>query len=190
MNFFFDIGANVGQTFDDFLLRTNEFDGWTVVCFEPSIRHLPGLIEKVQTVKDRFKVIVCPFAVAGSTGVSTLFEKDDPRGDSIYENLWQGGYVGNRSAGYQLSVARMRVDWAICALTNPDDNLVLKLDCEGAEYGILENLLQAPNELSRVSRLMVEFHTIDSDDGTSRAKELELEKEFIRLGKPWEIWPH
>ena len=35
---FFDIGANIGQTFDDFLTKTTAFDGWDVWCFEPSPR--------------------------------------------------------------------------------------------------------------------------------------------------------
>ena len=43
---FFDVGANVGQTFDDYLTKQPRFDGCHVWCFEPSPRHFVALCRK------------------------------------------------------------------------------------------------------------------------------------------------
>ncbi len=67
---------------------------------------------------------------------------------------------------------------------------MVKLDCEGAEYGILRSLLLAPDVMGRIRKLMVEFHATGNNDGSDRQEELRLEQEFIKIGKPWEIWPY
>lgn len=47
----------------------------------------------------------------------------------------------------------------------PEDEIVLKLDAEGAEYELLEHLLET-GEIKRVSRLLIEWH--HRDEGKRR----------------------
>src|SRR5882757_10487405 len=101
MNHFFDVGANCGQTFDDFLCPTTEFDGWHIWCFEPSPRHLPALMEKCSSVADRFKISICPFGLWDYNGIRKLWEKDDPRGDSFGEHL---NSTANLQRGWEMLV--------------------------------------------------------------------------------------
>ena len=75
MNYFFDIGANIGQTFDWFLAKTNEYDGWTVWCFEPSPRYMAGLICTAARFRSRYRIA---FAVSGADGLAGFYEKLDP----------------------------------------------------------------------------------------------------------------
>jgi FkbM family methyltransferase len=190
MNYFFDIGANIGQTFDDYLLKTNEYDGWEVFCFEPSPRHMAGLLRKAKEVGDRFNVTIFPCAVSEFSFPHELFEKVDPRGDSLQLKLWQGEFVPNRVAPYRVIAQCVTLPQLISRCSTEGDTLVVKLDCEGAEYGILRSLLADPYALSRISKLMVEFHKIETDSNESRAEEERLFEEFKKLGKPWEIWPY
>jgi len=187
MNYFFDIGANVGQTFDDYLLKTHDYDGWQVVCFEPSPRHVPLLMERVSKLGDRYDISICPFAIAEHAGEALIYQKNDPRGDSLQLHLWQGQYVENADRNYKLCVKTETLPDFIQKHTLPHDNIVVKLDCEGAEYGILRSLLVNTWARERITKLMVEFHRIDAG---SRDEELRLEAEFKKLGRAWEIWPY
>ena len=65
--------------------------------------------------------------------------------------------------------------------------VILKLDCEGAEYGILTRLLGAtPVILDRVKEIMVEFHTVKPDPRF--LNKAELKARFAEIGKPLKQW--
>ena len=102
MNHFFDIGANVGQTFDDYLCKTNKYDGYTVWCFEPSPRHVPALMNKAVENSKRYTINVCPFGLRGRITVSKFYQKDDPRGDSFESYLASDHETKNMEYGYAI----------------------------------------------------------------------------------------
>jgi len=160
-NHFFDVGANIGQTFSDYLNKTNNFDGWDVWCFEPSPRHLPELMQEVQKWSSRYKIHVCPFGIRGDSGTLTFHQKDDPRGDSFQPYLASDHETLNLTTGYDLRVFAAGIIDSIDALTDPKDRIVLKLDCEGSEFSILLKLLKDPIILPRVVEIFVEFHHIE-----------------------------
>jgi FkbM family methyltransferase len=158
---FFDIGANVGQSLDEFLCKRPEFDGAAVWLFEPSPRHVPALMERCATFSSRYKIRVCPFAVSSSSGVFDFYQKDDPRGDSLFEKVKADHEQANISPGFGLRVATVGVVNLVLHCTEPGDKVVLKLDCEGAEYGILSALLGSPAAIDRLDSVLVEWHTVD-----------------------------
>lgn len=161
MNHFFDVGANIGQTFDDFLNKTNDFDGWQVWCFEPSFRHLSKLSEKISEQSQRYKISMCPFGLRGSTELSQFYLKDDPRGDSFEHYLESDHVVYNMDSGYGLIVPAIGIGDFILKYTDDGDRIVVKLDCEGSEYDLLTGLLRDKEALSRVSGIFVEWHKIN-----------------------------
>jgi FkbM family methyltransferase len=181
MNHFFDIGANAGQTFDNFLVKTEEYDGWTVWCFEPSPRHFTSLLETVRRYRTRYQIIICPFAVTEQSGFFTLYEKVDSQGDSLIEDF----IVENATSGYTLSVLGASLSALLLHHIADSDKVVLKLDCEGAEYGILENLLAYPEVLPKISRLLVEWH---AKAGEHAEEITSLCSRFRDAGKPLERW--
>src|SRR6266700_5424283 len=134
MNHFFDVGANIGQTFDDFLCPTKDFDGWTIWCFEPSPRHLPGLIERVSKERNRFSIKICPFGLWAATAIVRLFEKNDEQGDSFEEVL---NNTSNLENGYEIHAAVFPLVGFISNVIGENDHATIKLDAEGAEYAIL-----------------------------------------------------
>lgn len=188
MNHFFDIGANVGQTFDWFLSRTNEYNGWTVWCFEPSPRHLASLIAKAKTYADRFQITICPFALSDATGVQPFYEKIDPMADSLCVELKRSTnheVIPNLEASMRLQVATVSLASFITEHTSRTDKIVLKVDCEGAEYAMLNNLCCAGLARPRIAKIYVEWH-----DVPGKERQEELTATLRRHGIPVENWPY
>ncbi len=199
MNHFFDVGANTGNTFWKFLLKTNDYDGWKIWCFEPSPRNMHGLLETVNRItswpeKDvhNFEVVVCPFGLWDSDGVFSFYEKSDAldpfgrengEGDSFKEN-----WITNNKAPYKISAATVSTAKFIKENTHDDDQIVLKLDCEGGEYNILTDLLDChytkhPGILGRIQKIYIEWHTTDEE-----YKKKDIIKEFTGLHIPLIDW--
>ena len=164
MNHFFDVGANTGQTFADYLNKQPQFAGCEVWCFEPSPRHFGGLLGAAQIHAERYHIHVCPFGLRGEAGVFPFYLKEDERGDSFEHYLGVGQEVPNVKTGYILHVPAAKVDDFILANTNAGDKITLKLDCEGSEYGILQALACRHRALERVERIFVEWHSISPEN--------------------------
>ena len=187
---FLDVGANVGQTFTDFLNLHTEYDGWTVWCFEPSPRHLPALMEAAYHQSDRYEVHVCPFGMRGAYSILPFFQKDDCRGDSFSDDLASDHKTENLKTKYYLHALSVGPGAFIRQHTLPDDEIILKLDCEGSEYWILKSIVddciyQRDSILNRISTIYVEWHTIARIHSKS-AKE--LSSFFEQVGKPLQRW--
>ena len=162
MKHFLDVGANIGQTFDDFLTKTTEWDGATVWCFEPSPRHVPALMEKAKELSARYKINICPFGLADCTTMATFFQKDDARGDSFAQILYSDHVTENLETGYQLSLLVLSITDFLNAQTKPEDEVTIKLDCEGSEYGILSDLFINGAKLApRIKKIYLELHTTE-----------------------------
>lgn len=191
MKHFFDIGANVGQTFDDYLDPRPEYkDGWRIWCFEPSPRHVPALMDRARRASaDGYLVTVCPFAIGGAHNFARFYQKDDPRGDSLHEYLASDHETKNIDHGYELLTNVVTISQLFLVIGR-SDRVTLKLDCEGAEYGILDGLLdshavRAP-WFERIDSIMVEFHNIGA--GFTRVDSLMAR--FEEIGKPLAKWMH
>ncbi len=182
---FFDVGANVGQTFDQFLCATNAYDGWTIWCFEPSPRHHAALLAKSQQMRDRFVVKVCPFGLSDRSAIVRFFEKDDALGDSFEESLAGMRKTNNVSNGYEIMAPVFSVCDFISHMIKENDVIHMKLDAEGAEYSILSDLSQS-NLRNRINKLWVEFHSCTSE--TTYGTKEEIMRKFQSFGLPIEEW--
>ena len=182
-NHFLDGGANVGQTFDDFLTKTERFDGWTIWLIEPSPRHLPALLAKARAMCERYNVIVCPFGLRGESGLAPFYEKTDPLGDSFMPDVLGNHEQSNVATGILLLALGMGILDFIGGIP-PAEEIVLKLDVEGAEYEILPMLLYHPT-LERVNELHVEFHRLKTLVPMNKAQ---LEAAYAAKGKPLRQW--
>lgn len=164
MNHFFDVGAFKGTTLTDFLSKTSDYDGWTVWCFEPSPRHLAELIETAKQFIDRYKIKICPFGIAAWMGPHIFYEKDDPMGDSFEESLASDHPTNNLNPGYQLLAPCLSLGYLCRYHLQEQDRIVVKLDCEGSEYGILESLSHYTPP--QITKIFVEWHTIGTPHDT------------------------
>lgn len=86
-----------------------------------------------------------------------------------------------------ISVPCTDLDAFIRNHTNEGDYVVLKLDIEGAEYAVLEKLLET-GTISRVSELFVEFHWDRAGIPEERHKALidELRRRYDCVPKHWD----
>lgn len=175
---FLDCGANVGQTFTDFLCHNKRYDGCSVWCFEPSPRHVPELMQTANQFRMRYDIRICPFGITGETGVQEFYEKDDPRGDSFESHLASDHLTVNLNNGYRIMAPTISI-WRIFGMINEEDRISIKLDVEGSEYGILESMKTM--DLSQVDELFVEWHTI----GSSHREPREIIDSFPIPILPW-----
>lgn len=189
MNHFLDIGANVGQTFDWFLNKTHDYDGWTVWCFEPSPRNLHALIDRAQRreLQHRHTLKICSFGIGGKWAAIPFFQTTNPVGDSFHKEYRVGTVVSeNLKIPYELFGITMPLAEFLRVYIPEGDSCVIKLDCEGAEYEALRSLLCNLEQLKKCKKIMVEWHdTMNPDD--DRAK---LTDVFKKIGYDLELWPY
>lgn len=179
MNYFFDVGAHTGNTFPHLGI---EYDGWNIVCFEPSLEHFQGLIGTAKNLKDRYNIFLCPFGLEEFTKPQGFFYKTIGEGDSFFD-----GYEVNREMGFNLLSMTYSASDFIFTFTKPEDKIHMKLDCEGSEYGILKSLFRTPDAFKRIEKLFVEWHSVPGYEDNVR---VEMARECDHLGHPVHDWGH
>jgi FkbM family methyltransferase len=182
---FFDGGANIGQTFGDYIVHRPELLGAKVWCFEPSPRNLADLLVTTDGHSSLYDITVCPFALLDRQKTIEFYEKvGDPRGDSLNEKLWNRDIYLLENSRRKIMVAAVSASQFILDNTNTDDEIILKLDVEGSEYTILRDLMYCREALGRVKQILVEWHRTDRpEDDIGKIKEW-----FAAAGKPIGQW--
>lgn len=143
----FDIGANVGVT----TLVLAQIPGVRVFSFEP----LPGncsLLEQNLRLNGVTNAEVVSSAVCDVDG-SVFFEKAPDSG---------GGYVvweSSENGRSRIKVKSLRLETAL-RLYAPQGVYLMKVDCEGSEYSIVDQI--TPEMARRIENLTFEVHERDS----------------------------
>ena len=184
---FFDIGANTGNTFDCYLNHQPQYYGWKVWCFEPSPRYITTLHNNIKNFKDKFDIVVCPFGMAKKTEPILFYEKMDPLADSFY--TYSNLYPINVNQTHQIISMTVSISEFISNFTKENDEIVLKIDCEGSEFDILEDILNNPNLINRIYTILVEWHPWYCDMNDEYKKRYDnIVDSFIKLNKPIQSW--
>jgi len=187
-NHFFDIGANEGNTFELFLNDHPQYLNWNVWCFEPSPRNQKKLLESVKNNDNNYNITICPFGLAGKTTSLPFYQMSNSnQADSfIKEGLFATLDNGNnyKILGWVVSITDF-----IKENTKADDTIVLKIDCEGSEYDIHNDLLSKPEILKRISIIYNEWHP-SYTDMTEQKKKLtdEIIRKYGEFGKALTPW--
>ena len=169
---FFDIGGNVGQTFDWLDTQDDNCSDNLMWIFEPSPRHFEKLIQKCKDKANTYKINLCPFGLGKETTTVKFFEKDDTMGDSFEEWTRSDHDVNNIHNGYTVIGSIVSLPEFILTNTAEDDKIFLDIDTEGSEYGMLESLLDNEEALKRVYKVIVEFHHISRPERFLSKEEL------------------
>ena len=180
---FFDVGGNIGQTFDWLATLPHDYSDHTIWVFEPSPRHYTKLITKCKEMSKKYTIKLCPFGLGGKNDTITFYEKDDDKGDSFETWLKSDHEVTNIHQGYEVVASMISLPEFILKVTEPGDEVVLDIDSEGSEYPMLEALVKNPEPMKRVTEIIAEFHHIKNPERFMSKDELkaEIAKHNIKL---------
>ena len=139
-----DIGAHIGL----FTLYASQYcKNGTIFCFEPVDENYDILVDNI--TQNNLKNVK-PFKSAVSKSESTI---------TIYRNKDEAGHSMFSFTSQALKVDSISLKKIIDENSINQCNLI-KMDCEGAEYEIIESL---PLEyFKKISKLIIEYHFADS----------------------------
>lgn len=168
----FDVGGYKGDFSD---LIYSKFRCY-IYCFEP-------VKSFYEDIKHRFegndKIVIENLALSNRTKLSTIFLEED--GSSLYRD---GN--SNKETIKEKDISEFLIE------NNIDNISLLKLNIEGAEYDLLEHMIES-KDIEKVKYLQVQFHDVE-DDSYSRMQniwsELSRTHELMWSYRPfvWESW--
>ena len=176
MNIYLDLGAYTGDTVQRYL-RGEIFERGRK-CDVVHAFDLSAYPADWQAVKDEFPNVEINFhqkAVGVADGITTFGEwNENPQAQTCYADC-----VNYRDRPLATVEQLDFVGW-IQRQVKPGDFVVCKMDIEGAEYEILEQLFNT-GAINLISRLFIEFH------GWIFPAEYELREKWIRAHCPINI---
>jgi FkbM family methyltransferase len=140
MKVFLDVGAHAGWTL--MAVRDPKYRFERIYCFEPASACWPAL----ERLADR-RVTICRFGLWNETTKRTLYDAGT-RSASLHADKFEGS-----PSSEEVQLVRA-TDWFRQHLRD-DDGVYLKLNCEGAEVDIVEDLLGS-GEFARLRAVMID----------------------------------
>lgn len=138
---FLDVGAHQGETLKIALEDKYNFD--KLYCFEP----VPKCCDLLRTFTDP-RVSICEYGLWNENITRTLYGPGR-KGASLFKDKFRGEVPSE-----DIRLVRAR-EWFDKYLTT-EDLVYLKLNCEGAECVILDDLIKS-GEYKKIAVLMVDF---------------------------------
>lgn len=138
---FLDVGANTGQSLEAAMDPAFRFD--RIYCFEP----VASCLERLAKIADE-RVWIAPYGLWNKTCRQDVFEPGRKGA-----GLWKKDK--GRSDETETCEFRRASDWFAENVVFGDE-VYLKLNCEGAECDILDDLLDS-GEFEKVSYVMIDF---------------------------------
>ena len=167
-----DIGAHIG----DFTAAVLPYDQITKIhCFEPSSECLLKLFDRFE---DNPRVAVHPYGLYNKKVTTNLYHSGTP-GASIYI---EKDSVGTKNDVVEECRFRQASKW-IDQNIPPQEKLYWKINCEGAEVPIFEDLL-ATNKFNRVTRLLIAYDAIKISNSDLIARAKQLKSYILESGIP------
>lgn len=166
MKVFLDVGAHTGESLRAVLDPALGFD--RIVCFEPASACWPSL----KALGDA-RVRIEPIGLWNRNGMQPLFQPG-----TMGAGLWRkdGGKTDQTSECRFVRAS----DWFSRHL-RAQDEVFVKLNCEGAECDILDDLLDS-GEFEKIAFLMVDFDV--RKIASQRHRQAEVEARLARYGFP------
>lgn len=192
-NLFIDLGTNMGQGFNYFkkFFKLEKFD---YLLVEPN----PNLKDEIEALikKNNYKnniSFINKAAYIKNTKTKLFGTVEDKRGKisegaSIINvhnsNLYNSDYENG------LWVDTFDIIQEIKNL-NSYDSIIIKMDIEGAEYDILEELIIQNNKIKNLKHIFIEFHSRFMDKVNKKKfkiRENKIKQELKRINLEFTIW--
>lgn len=148
MRIFIDIGAWKGDTAKDVLTSKYDFD--KIYCFEPQL----DLCSDIRSINSP-KIQVCEFGLWNKNCTVPVYMNAAKRGRiSDGATVYPDKFIGLPTKVVEVAMVKAS-QWFVENL-KAEDYIVMKMNCEGAECDILDDLIDS-GELNKISALMVDF---------------------------------
>jgi FkbM family methyltransferase len=163
-NVFLDLGTHFGQGLQDFIKRFNMDSTWNIHTFEANPTtykiFLEGFRQEVPWVKAH------NLAISDYNGSITINietppgEGDTGQGTSIIDLDHWAPWDGTLRDNFQRQEQVLCMDLGQFIRHNftPEDNIIVKMDIEGAEYRVLDKMIQ-DGTLNWINHLAIEWHS-------------------------------
>ena len=161
MRIFLDVGAHDGETLDVALDPKWGFD--RIDSFEPASTRL----ETLRKFRHK-RLSIHDFGLSSQTKNTTLYGAG-LLGGSIYS---EKNYLDAKAASYVEDIKLQSASEWLIKNTSASDEIFLKLNCEGSEADILENLI-VEKLIFRVKSIYVDFDIRKVPGQAHRQKEIE-----------------
>lgn len=143
-----DCGASNGAAIDDLMDIYGAFD--LVYAIEPNPESLNCLREK----KFPFEVVYLQNLVCSCDGVMKLFIGNDPTESSIFLEK----RTGNLTSDNYIEVECLNFSkWLEQQFCDQSNRIVCKMDIEGAEFDVLEDIIRT-SQYKKIDEFLVEWH--------------------------------
>lgn len=190
-SFLFDLGFHHGEGLEYLADLYGVDAGWTVFCFEPNPACRAHLLRAGFLREPRFTAM--PFAAHVRAG-PVMFQREAVRPGGAEDG--QGSHLAELDFHLDCRGGGLEPVWAVDfpaflramvpEARDPSSLVVVKMDIEGAEYGLLRHML-ADGSIGLVDVLHVEFHqrlmTSETDDTTEELRE--ALRRMVRLEEHW-----
>lgn len=176
---FIDGGARIGETIDIFLNLRSDLKGCDVYFFECNDSHFDVLNNIKETNKD-YNFIIRTEAIWVEDGESDFFISTDRWGDA--------GCTLDSSKREKLDLENPKKVKTINFSNfinqfSDDDYIIVKLDIEGAEYKVVNDLLNT-GAITKINELLIEWHDHFFDESSTPLKN-QLSKLDIIVNNHW-----
>jgi FkbM family methyltransferase len=162
-NILLDCGGYMGQTIDCFKNTTTyKNNSWQIYSFEA----IPELYNIICKKHNDINVINKAIWINNNilnfykTTIKKQYLKKENDDSFIYgqgSSLMNSKTTGSLDKNTPLQIEGLHLSEYIKNNFNKNDNIWLKLDVEGAEYEILEDLINS-NSIEYINKLFIEFH--------------------------------
>ena len=163
MKIFLDVGAHKGQTVK--IVQESRYNFDKIICFEPSKECIP-YIEAI----DDTRIIINQFGLWKKTKKSNLIMSGDV-GASIFKD---------KTDIEQINIEEIQLvkvsDW-IKENIKSDDIVIMKINCEGSECDILDDLINS-GHIYDLYNIMVHFDVRKIP--SQRGREWEIRSKFSK----------
>ena len=167
---FIDLGAHLGESVIRFYKDVVDAVEYKIYAFEPN----PALTSQLQqNLKDYSNVEIISKAVSDRDGTVELYlgSMNDADGSTLVLSK----HTGNINYGKPIEVCSINFSKWLQSIIKSQDYVFLKINIEGGEYIVMENLMQSGilNQISRI-HLILHAHKIGGDIFKTTAADIEF----------------